>query len=109
MRVQIVARHCEIPDALQERAREQAEKLQRFDPRVSSAEFVFEEIRHLKRVEGILRREGEEAAVAHGEGLEFHAAIEQMVERLSKILRRRRDQVRAHHGPKLADLALDEG
>ena len=57
MRVQITARHCDLSDTVRERAGELAEKLARFDPRVSGAELVFEEERLLGGVEGRLHLE----------------------------------------------------
>jgi len=104
MRVQIVARRCEIPSSLRARAEEQVQKLSRFDPRVSSAEVVFEEERHLKKAEGILAVDRATPVVAQGQGTEFGAALDQMVERLSRILRRRRDQVVDHQAPKLSEV-----
>ncbi len=104
MRVQFVARHCEIPPSIRARAEEQVRDLQRFDPRLSSASLVFDAERHLKKVEGVLVLDGTEPAVAQGEGDEFRPALEQVVDRLGRILRRRRDQATNHRGPKLSEV-----
>lgn len=90
MRIQIAARHCEIPDAVRSRTEEQLGKLSRYDPRLSGAEVVFEVEKHLKKVDAILKVEREEPVVAGGEGAEFREAVDQMVDRLSRMLRRRR-------------------
>ena len=90
MRVQIAARHCEIPDAVRSRTEEQLGKLSRYDPRLTGAEVVFEVVKHLKKVDAILKVEREEPVVAGGEGAEFREAVDQMVDRLSRMLRRRR-------------------
>ncbi len=108
MRVQIVARRCQIPPAIRSRTEEQVPKLARFDQRLSSGEIVFEEERHLKRVEGVLSVDGEEPVVARGEGDEFRPALDKMLERLSRILRRRRDQTLEHQGPKLSEVVSEE-
>jgi len=112
MRVQTVSRHCEVPDAVLGRAVERFERLSRFDPALSSAEVIFVEEKHRKRVEGILSLDGEEPAIARAEETSFKAAVEQVADRLEKILRRRRSHSREHQGPRIADLTrpldLDE-
>ena len=98
MRVQIAARHCEIPDKVRGRTEEQIGRLIRYEPRLSAAEIVFDTMKHTKRVEAVLSIDRDEPVVASGEGTEFKAALDQMVDRLSRILRQRRSQVRDHHG-----------
>lgn len=99
MRVQIAARHCEVPNTVRDRTEEQLEKLSRYEPRISGAEVVFEVEKHLKKVDAILKVDRGEPAIASGEGTEFREAVDQMVDRLSKILRRRRDQDKNYHRP----------
>ncbi len=105
MRVQTVARHCEVPDAVLTRAEERFKRLTRFDPALSSAEVVFQEEKHRKRVEGILSLDGEAPAVARAEESTFKAAVDAVADRLEKILRRRRSHLRAHQGPRAAEIA----
>lgn len=102
MRVQITARHCHVSDQLRERTEELARKLQKFEPRLSAAEIVFEEERHQRNVEGILSVDRADPVVAHGEGDDFSGALDQLMDRLSKILRRRRSQVRDHQARSMA-------
>lgn len=93
MRVQIVARRCEVPEAVRDRAQAQVEKLVRYEPRISSAEVVFWEEKHSKQVEAILSTNSRsEPVVAQGEGDTFRAALDTAADRLAKILRRRRSQ-----------------
>lgn len=96
MRVQITARHCEISDTLRERAHELVEKLARFDPRVSGAELVFEEEKRTKKVEGILSLDRVDRIVASGEAPEWPAALDRMIDRLSRQVRRGRAQAVDH-------------
>ncbi len=103
MRVQITARRCEISDALRDRTEALVLKLQKYDPRVSAADVVFEEERHQRKVEAILSIDRDDPVVAHGEGSDFPGAVDQLVDRLRKILRRRRSQVRDHQAPSLAE------
>lgn len=104
MRIQLVTRDSEIPQAVRDRAEEQVRRLHRFEPRLAGAEVVFEEERHIKRVEGVLSVDREKPVVAQGEGADYRAAVDQMVDRLSKILRRQRSQVTDHRGPKLSEV-----
>lgn len=97
MRVQISARHCEVPEAVRVRTEEQLEKLSKYDPRLSGADVVFEVEKHLKKVESILKVDREEPLVASGEGAEFREAVDQMTDRLSRMLRRRRKQKKDYH------------
>lgn len=102
MRVQIAARHCEIPDSVRSRAEDRALKLSKYDPGISSAQIVFEVQKHRKKVEGILSVDGEAPVVAQGEADEFRKAVDQMADRLARMLRRRRDQRTDHQaGPEI--------
>jgi len=97
MRVKIVARHCEIPDTIRQRTEEQLGKLSKYEPRLSGAEVVFEVEKHRKKVDAILKVDREEPVLAGGEGTEFREAVDQMVDRLSRMLRRRRKQKTDYH------------
>ncbi len=108
MRVQIVAKASDVSAPVRERAEEQLRKLQRFEPRLSSAEVIFDEERHEKRAEGVLSVDGAKPVVAQGEGDDYRAALDQMIERLSKILRRRRSQITDHQAPKLSEVVEGE-
>lgn len=92
MRVQIAARHCEIPDTVRDRTEVQVGKLSKYEPRLSGAEVVFEIEKHVKKVDAVLSIDRGEPVVAGGEGVEFREAVDQMVDRLSRILKRRRKQ-----------------
>lgn len=94
MHVQIAARHTDVPDDVQARARELIEKLERFDADVLSAEVVFEEEKHRRKVEGILSVANSEPVVATGESGEWLNAVDQLADRLGRMLRRRRGRQR---------------
>lgn len=96
MRVQIAARHCEIPDSVRERTEEQVARLTRYDPRLSAAEVVFKEEKRIRTVEVILSVDRDEPVIAHGEAGEFREALDRVIERLARMLRRRRDRIRDH-------------
>lgn len=108
MRVKIAARHCEIPEAVRRRTEEQISGLVKFDLRVTGAEVVFEEVKRSRRVEVILSVDRSEPVVAHGEGEEFRTALDKVVDRLSRILKRQRARVVDHKGPPLSEGATLE-
>lgn len=108
MRVQIAARHCDVPESVRSRTEEQLAKLSRYEPRLAGAEVVFEIEKHLKKVEAVLSVDREEPVVAGGEGPEFREALDQMVDRLSRMLRRKRSQKKNHKRPSLPEAAAPE-
>jgi len=108
MRIQIAARHCEVPASVLSRTEEQLEKLLRYDPRVSGAEVVFEIEKHLKKVEAVVKVDREEPVVAGGEGVEFREAVDQMVDRLSRILKRKRSQKKDRFRPATSEPGVPE-
>jgi len=101
MRVQIAARHCEIPDTVRSRTEDQLGRLSKYEPRLSGADVVFQVEKHVKKVEAVLSVDRGEPVVASGEGVEFREAVDQMVDRLSRMLKRKRKQMkdRQRSGP----------
>ncbi|MEZ4422707.1 MAG: ribosome-associated translation inhibitor RaiA [Gemmatimonadota bacterium] len=90
MQVRISSRRCEVPEAAKRRAEQRIQKMVRYDARLSAAEVVFSEERHVRKVEGILSLDGSEPLVATGEGDQFLEAVDRLCERLNRRLRRRR-------------------
>lgn len=105
MRIQVTARHVHVPDSVRRRAEERFGRLDRFDPRLSAVEVVFDEEKHVRRVEGILHIDGSGTIVATAEGTDFRDALDRLVDKLSRRLRRRRERVRDHQGPSLKEAA----
>ncbi len=99
MQINIAQRRCEVPPAVLERAEAELPRLTRFEPRLGKAELVFSEERHVRFAEGILSVDGFEPVVAKGQGSDFRAALDSLLARLSKILRRHRERIVAHRGP----------
>ena len=108
MRIQVAARHCEIPDSVRTRTEEQVVRLAKYDPRIDSANVVYEEEKRVRKVEVILSVHGGEPVVARGEGEEFRTALDKVVDRLGRILRRKRAQAKNHQGPRLAEGVTSE-
>lgn len=103
MRIQVAARHCDIPDSVRKRTEEQLAKLAKYDARLSAADVVYEEEKRVKRVEVILSVDRGEPVVARGEGEEFRTALDKVVDRLGRILRRQRGQAKSHQPPRRAE------
>ncbi|HSM60873.1 MAG TPA: ribosome-associated translation inhibitor RaiA [Longimicrobiales bacterium] len=106
MRVQIAARHCDIPDSLRARAERLVARLAKYDRRMSTADVVFEEEKLVRRVEVILSVHGGEPVFARAEDAEFRAALDKVVERLGRKLRRQRSRQTDHQAPPLSDGVL---
>lgn len=78
-------------------------RLAKYDPRVGAAEVIYEEEKRVRKVEVVLSVDRSEPVVAHGEGEEFRTALDKVVDRLSRKLKRLRSQANSHHGPKLSE------
>ncbi len=106
MRVTTTARHCNIPDSLRQHAIELMTKMMRFDARASHGEVIFETEKHVRRVEGILSVDGSPPVIAKGEAQEFRPALDQMIDRLSRRLRKQRAQRTDHQALPLGEVDL---
>ncbi|MCH7533353.1 MAG: ribosome-associated translation inhibitor RaiA [Gemmatimonadetes bacterium] len=101
MRIQITARHCNVPDTLLRRTEEQIQKLSRYDPRVGSAEVTYTEEKRSRKAEVVLHIHGAEPVVAHAEEREFRSALDKAIDRITRMLKRERQQHRDHWAPPL--------
>ncbi len=79
------------------------DRLAKYDPRVGAAEVVFEEEKRIKKVEVVLSVDRSEPVVAHGEGEEFRTALDKVVDRLGRMLKRQRAQAKSHQAPKISE------
>lgn len=94
MRVQITARSCDVPTETRARAADQIEKLTKYDPDLLSADVVFREEGVDKLVEAVVSIARADRVVATGSGDSFISASDDLANKLGKILRRRRSQIR---------------
>ena len=108
MEIRITSRHTNLPDALRERTEELLKKLTKYESRISAAEVVFDEGKRSKTAEGIIRVDRGDPVVASGEADDFRSALHQMVERLTRQLRRRHQQNKNHQAPKLSESLVEE-
>jgi ribosomal subunit interface protein len=99
--VQIAARHCDVPADVLERTEAQVASLSKYSPRASAADVVFTEEKLTRIAEVIVHIDGGEPVVARGEGSEFRTALDQVIDRLSRRLRRQRERRTDHKAPPL--------
>lgn len=103
MRVQITTRHCDVPKDVLERTDSQIRSLAKYQARASAADVVYSEEKLTRKVEVVVYIDGAESVVARGEGTEFRTALDEVVERLSRQLRRQRERRRDHKAPPLSE------
>lgn len=103
LRVQITARHCDVPRDVLERTEDQVSSLSKYSPRASAADVVYLEERLTKVAEIIMHIDGGEPVVARGEGAEFRTALDQVVDRVSRRLRKQRERRTDHKAPPLGE------
>ena len=105
MRVQITARHCNVPDALLNRTEEHIQKLSRYDSRISSAEVIYTEEKRSRTAEVVVHIDRGEPVVARAEEREFRSALDKAIDRITRMLKRERQQHRDHRAPPLPESA----
>ncbi|HUR94161.1 MAG TPA: HPF/RaiA family ribosome-associated protein [Gemmatimonadales bacterium] len=86
MQTTITARHCEIPDALRERARTVAERLGELAHRPIESSVVFDTDGQQATAELRLHAARGEVLVAHGEAADHRTALDRAEERLRRQL-----------------------
>ena len=99
--MQITARHCDVPQDVVERTETQVASLSKYSPRASAADVVYMEEKLTRIAEVIVHIDGGEPVVARGEGHEFRTALDQVIDRLSRQLRRQRERRTDHKAPPL--------
>ncbi len=99
MRVTITERHCEVPKNVLTRTESQVGSLAKFESRATHAEVVYTDQRHTRKVEVVVHVDGAGRVAARGEGQDFRSALDQVVERLRRILREQRERRTDHHAP----------
>jgi ribosomal subunit interface protein len=85
---------CTVPENVIQFAEEQFDRLRKYDLRLQSADLRFDIDHGTYRVEARLAVSGAPLIVAHGSGESFRTALDRIVDRLSRQLRRRRERIR---------------
>nr|PZN89282.1 MAG: ribosome-associated translation inhibitor RaiA [bacterium] len=96
MIINISARHCRVADSIRRRAEDRLRKMVRFEPRIDSADVVFEHDHGFYAVEVRAFVTGRSTVVAHAAAADARAALDQVLSRLGTRLRRQHDRSREH-------------
>jgi len=90
MQITYSSPRCTVPETVLQIADEQFRRLQKYEPRLHSADIRFDLDHGLHRVEARLTVSGAPLIVANGSGESFRTAVDRITDRLARQLRRRR-------------------
>lgn len=99
MRIQIAERQCQVPPNVRGRAEKRVSGLSRYSPQASAAEIIFSEEGVERIVEVIVHIDGAEPIVARAADPEFLSALNKVVDRIARQLRRQRERRTDHQAP----------
>lgn len=99
MQVIIATRHGDISDRMQEQIREQMGRLSRYESRVSRVDVTLNREKNRWEVEGLAHVDNAEPVHAHAEGDDVQTLVDQVLDRLTRQLKRIRERHRDHQGP----------
>jgi ribosomal subunit interface protein len=88
-----------VPADIRERTEAQVASLSKYSPRATAAEVIYTEEKLDKLVEVIIHIDGGQPVVAQGRNTEFRAALDQVVDRASRMLRKQRERRTDHKAP----------
>lgn len=103
MRITITERSCQVPNSVRERTQTLVEGLAKYEDRATSADVVYSDEKHTKKVEIIVHIDGAPQVVARGEGDDFRSAVDRTVNRAKRMLREQRERRRDHQAPPLSE------
>lgn len=109
MNVTITARHFVIPERVRRRALDRVQRLRRYDPRILAADVAFVRERATYIAEARLEIAGEPAAFARAKAADPGAALDRMIERLRRQLKRERERARDHRAAPLYEILTPAG
>lgn len=98
MKVEITARHCDLDDAVRERAESLTGKWPKYDSTASHARLAFEVQGTQHTVDAQVWRDRREPVAAKGEGADFRSALDEVDQRMRRILRKDNQKRRNHQG-----------
>ncbi len=104
----VTARHGSLPEHIEQLAREQFDRVARYEARVSRVEVTLTDEKNRWEVDAHATVDRSPPVHAHGEARDVRTAIDQAAERLSRQLKRHRERHRDHQGP-LKDVSVPGG
>ncbi|MFQ5888888.1 MAG: ribosome hibernation-promoting factor, HPF/YfiA family [Gemmatimonadota bacterium] len=109
MQVIVSARHFEVSDTLRSLIDERFSRLVRFEPRILRVEVTLLEEKNRCEVEAQLAISRADSIHAHAEASEFRTAIDRVIDKLSRQLKKSRSRRRDHKAvAREATLELDQ-
>lgn len=108
MQVIISARHFDVSDGLRQLVEERFSRLERFEERIGRVEVTLLEEKNRYEVEGDLSIDGRGSVHAHAEAPDFRTALDQVVAKLARQLKKGRSRYKDHNANKEHRLATEE-
>lgn len=109
MDVTITARHCAVPKSIRARAQDRMRRLARYEARLLRAEVIFDTDHGVRTVEARLFVAGGATIVAAASDHTFRAALDHVLNRGGRRLKRQRERRRDHQGIKASELYASTG
>jgi len=100
MQVIISARHFDVSQSLRELVEERFSRLERFEERIGRVEVTLLEEKNRYEVEGDLGIVGGGRVHAHAEEADFRTALDRVVDKLGRQLRKNRSRYKDHSADK---------
>lgn len=97
MQVIISARHFDVSDALRGLVEERFSRLDRFEERIGRVEVTLLEEKNRYEVEGDLTIDGRGSVHAHAEAADFRTALDKVVAKLARQLKKSRSRYKNHN------------
>jgi ribosomal subunit interface protein len=94
MEVTVTAIHCTIPDSLNDHADRLSRRLDRFELKAAKLSLAFEKASGTRAVEARLSSAGNPPFIAHGNGPTYRNALNQVVDRVERQIKRTRERRR---------------
>lgn len=98
VKIEVRSRDEQLPDNLRDYAIDKAGRLDRFHGRISSIQIVVEEIRHAPTVEIIVHVDSGATFVAKEQNTSFRAAIDLLMSKIEKQLKKHKEKLTHHKG-----------
>ena len=99
MELQITARQCDVGDDDRQRVRDLVDRWQRFESGMMDGNLVFSVEGQDHSVEAVIRRKRTSPVVATGRGPDFRGALQELDDRVSRILSRDRQRRKDRRAP----------
>lgn len=109
MHVILSARGCELDDDLRRLIQRRFDRLERYEPRASTAEVTVTAERLRYEIEALVRVDGDERVHGRADADEIRSAVDRLVQKLGRQLRRRHARRRDHKAPALGEMTGPPG